>query len=210
MINLSPFIAKSRLRKSSPGIGGAAMALLVLVAIIVVGGLWLMGGYNSLVSKDAEVERRAAHIESQLKRRADLVPNLVATVKGYAKHERGVFADIAAARSRLLAADVNANPREAAAANGAFNSSLGRLLALAENYPQLKADQNFIRLQDELTGTENRINLARLEYNDAVKDYNVSVRTFPGNVIAGITGFERKTPFEATEAEKAVPKVDFE
>ena len=172
MSALSRFTS-SRLRKRQPGVGGVAIALITLVAIIIVGGMWLAGGYNNLVQKDAEVELRASNIESQMKRRADLVPNLVATVKGYAQHERGVYEDIAKARSRLLSADVNANPKEAAAANTAFNSSLGRLLAIAENYPQLKADQNFIRLQDELSGTENRINLSRLEYNDAVKDYNV-------------------------------------
>jgi LemA protein len=206
-----PTMSKSlpRFRQRQPGLGGAAMALIVLVGIIIIGGLWLMGGYNNLVSKDAEVERRASNIESQLKRRADLIPNLVQTVKGYAKHEKGVYDDIAAARSRLLSADVNTNPKEAAAANAGFNSALGRLLAIAENYPQLKADQNFIRLQDELTGTENRINYARIEYNDAVKDYNLSVRTFPNNVVAGITGFERKAPFEATAAEKETPKVEF-
>lgn len=210
MTTMAPHVKKMHRRKSQPGIAGAALAVLVLVGIIVVGGLWLMSGYNGLVSKDAEVELRASNIESQMKRRADLVPNLVATVKGYAKHERGVYSDIAAARSRLLAADVDTNPREAAAANRAFNSSLGRLLAIAENYPQLKADQNFIRLQDELTGTENRINFARLEFNNAVKDYNLAVRSFPGNVMAGMFGFERKTPFEATEAEKATPTVNFE
>lgn len=192
------------------GLGAAILVLIVLVGLLVIGGLWFMGGYNNLVQKDAEVERQASNIESQMKRRADLIPNLVATVKGYAKHERGVYADIANARARLLAADVDTNPREAAAANAGFNSALGRLLAIAENYPQLKADQNFVRLQDELTGTENRINFTRLQYNDAVKDYNLSVRTFPGNVIAGISGFERKAPFEATEAERAVPQVNFE
>jgi LemA protein len=168
-----------------------------------------MRGYNKLVTQDTDVEQKAANIESQLKRRADLVPNLVATVKGYAKHEQSVYADIAAARSRLLSADVGKNPQEAAAANSAFNSSLGRLLAIAENYPQLKADQNFIRLQDELTGTENRINFARIEYNESVKNYNLSIRTFPSNIVAGITGFERRAPFEATAAERATPKVEF-
>lgn len=196
--------------KRQKGLGTAAMVLIVLLVLVVVGGLWFVSGYNSLVGKDAEVDRRASNIESQLKRRADLIPNLVSTVKGYAKHEQTVYNNIAAARSRLLAADVNTNPKEAAAANQAFNSSLGRLLALAENYPQLKADQNFIRLQDELTGTENRINFARLEYNDAVKDLNVSVRTFPGNVVAGIAGLHQKAFFEATEVERAVPKVNFE
>src|SRR5689334_10715648 len=107
--------ASSRWRQRQPGMGGAAMILIALVAIIVVGGLWLMGGYNNLVAKDSEVERRAANMQSQLKRRADLVPNLVATVKGYAKHERGVYADIAQARSRLLSANVGTNPQEAAA-----------------------------------------------------------------------------------------------
>lgn len=192
------------------GLGGAAMVLIVLAVVLVMGGLWLAGGYNRLVQLDTQVENRASNIESQLKRRADLVPNLVATVKGYAKHERGVYADIAQARSRLLSADVQSNPNEAAAANRAFNSSLGRLLAIAENYPQLKADQNFIRLQDELTGTENRINVARIEYNDSVRSYNTAVRIFPGNLIAGITGFRPHTFFEASAEEKATPKVDFE
>jgi len=189
--------------------GAAAVILVTLLAVLVIGGLWVMGGYNSLVAKDTQVELRASNIQSQLKRRADLIPNLVSTVKGYAKHESGVYSEIAQARSRLLSADVAHNPQGAAAANAAMTSSLGRLLAIAENYPQLKADENFIRLQDELTGTENRINLARLEYNDSVQDYNLSVRTFPNSIVAGMTGFTRKTPFEATEAEKAVPKVDF-
>jgi LemA protein len=201
--------ASSRGRKRQSGMNAVVMILLAVLAVIIMGGLWLMGGYNSLVAKDTEVELRASNVQSQLKRRADLIPNLVATVKGYAKHESGVYADIAQARSRLLSANVSTNPHEAAAANAAMTGSLGRLLALAENYPQLKADQNFIRLQDELSGTENRINYARLEYNDSVKDYNLSVRTFPNSVVAGITGFSRKAPFEATESEKAVPKVEF-
>lgn len=202
-------MASSRWRKRQPGLGAAAMVLLTLGAIVIMVGLWLMGGYNGLVAKDTEVERRASNVQSQLKRRADLIPNLVATVKGYAKHESGVYSEIAQARSRLLSSNVNTNPREAAAANAAMTSSIGRLLAIAENYPNLKADQNFIRLQDELSGTENRINYARLEYNDSVKDYNVTVRSFPSNVVAGLTGFAQKVPFEATEAEKATPKVEF-
>lgn len=207
---MSQLSSRLRPRAGQRGFGAAVVILLAILGVAVVVGMWFAGSYNSLVNRDAEVERRASNIESQLKRRADLVPNLVATVKGYAKHEQAVYNNIAAARSRLLAADVDTNPKEAAAANSAFNSSLGRLLAIAENYPQLKADQNFIRLQDELTGTENRINVARLAFNDAVKEYNVSVRTFPGNIVAGISGFPRKEPFEATESEKATPKVDFE
>ncbi len=211
MMSYKPMSRKQLSPKQAlPGVGSGTAILLGLLGLMVVIGLWFMGTYNGLINKDAEVERQASNVESQLKRRADLIPNLVATVKGYAKHEKGVYDNIAAARSRLLSADVNSNPREAAAANSAFNSSLGRLLAIAENYPQLKADQNFIRLQDELTGTENRINVARLSFNDAVKDYNIAVRAFPGNVVAGISGFSRKESFEATEAEKSLPKVDFE
>jgi LemA protein len=196
-------------RKFSRGLGNTAMVLVVVAVLLLFGGLWLAGGYNSLVDKETRVEQLASNIDSQQKRRADLIPNLVATVKGYAKHERGVYEDIAQARSRLLSASAGSNPREAAAANAHFNSALGRLLALAENYPQLKADRNFMGLQDELAGTENRINFARVEYNNAVKDYNATVRRFPTNIVAGITGFEKKAFFEATEAEKATPKVEF-
>lgn len=196
-------------RRFSRGLASAAIVLIVVAALVVIGGLWLAGGYNGLVDKETKVEQLASNIDSQQKRRADLIPNLVATVKGYAKHESQVYADIAQARSRLLSADTGSNPKEAAAANAGFNSALGRLLALAENYPQLKADQNFIRLQDELTGTENRINFARTEYNDAVKDYNATVRRFPSNIVAGVTGFEKKEFFTATETERATPKVEF-
>jgi len=193
----------------SRGMATGLIVVLVLVGLLALGGVWVMGGYNGLVSQETTVEQKAADLDSQLKRRADLVPNLVATVKGYAKHEQTVFSDIAQARSRLLSANVGSNPDEAAQANGAFNSALGRLLALAENYPQLKADQNFIRLQDELTGTENRINYARLQFNEAVKNFNLQMRTFPTVVIAGMLGFEKKASFEATAAEKAVPTVAF-
>lgn len=191
------------------GIGLGVGILIGLVGVLLVLGMWLAGSYNGLVSSDTNVEQAAANVESQMKRRADLVPNLVATVKGYAKHETEIFNNIADARSRLLNADVNTNPQEAAAANQAFNSALGRLLAIAENYPNLKADQNFLRLQDELAGTENRINYARTEYNEAVKNYNLKVRTFPTNMIAGMMGFERRQPFQATEAERATPRVEF-
>lgn len=197
------------MRKAAFGLSTGIIVLIALVGVLIVGGLSLSGSYNGLVAQDALVEQKAADLDSQLKRRADLVPNLVATVKGYAAHEKEVFTNIADARSRLLNANVASNPDEAAEANQAFNGALGRLLAIAESYPQLKADQNFIRLQDELTGTENRINYARIEFNDAVKNYNLNVRSFPTNLIAGIFSFERKTPFTATDAEKAAPKVEF-
>ncbi len=189
---------------------GVSTPLIVVLGLVLMIGIWLVGGYNGLVTQDTVVEQKEADIESQLKRRADLVPNLVATVKGYAKHEKEVFDNIAQARSRLLNADVGKNPQEAAAATQNFNGALGRLLAVAEAYPQLKADQNFIRLQDELSGTENRINYARLEFNEAVKNYNLKVRSFPTNVMAGMFGFDRRQPFEATEAEKTTPTVNFE
>lgn len=191
------------------GIGSGLTIVLVAVGLLVVLAMGYVGSYNTLVAKDTTVEQRAANIESQLKRRADLVPNLVATVKGYAKHESEIFKDIADARARLLRVDVSNNPQEAAAVSQQFNSALGRLLAIAENYPTLKADQNFIRLQDELAGTENRINYARIEYNEAVRDYNTTVRSFPTNIVAGMAGFEKKASFQATEAERATPQVQF-
>jgi len=189
---------------------GINTALMVVLGLVLMVGIWLIGSYNGLVTQDTVVEQKEADIESQLKRRADLVPNLVSTVKGYAKHEKEVFDNIAQARSRLLNADVGKNPTEAAAATQNFNGALGRLLAVAEAYPQLKADQNFIRLQDELSGTENRINYARLQFNEAIKNYNLKVRSFPTNIMAGMFGFERRQPFEASEAEKTTPTVNFD
>jgi LemA protein len=195
------------LRRTSSG--KLATPLIVILALLAVLAIWAVGGYNGLVVKDTIVQQSAANLDSQLKRRADLIPNLVATVKGYAKHEKGVFEDVANARSRLLSANVGTDPKASAEANSAMNGAIGRLLALAENYPQLKADQNFIRLQDELTGTENRINYARIQFNDTVKGFNLQVRSFPNNLLAGVFGFTVKTPFEATAAEKVAPKVEF-
>lgn len=201
---------KTNIRRRHFGLATNAIIAIALVGIIVVGGLWIAGGYNTLVGKETQVEQTASNIESAMKRRADLIPNLVGTVKGYAKHEKGIYSDIAQARSRLLASNVQSNPGEAAAANAGFNASLGRLLAIAENYPQLKADKNFMALQDEIAGSENRINYARVEYNNAVKDYNQTVRSFPTNIVAGMTGFQRKAFFEASSSEKETPKVEFE
>ncbi len=191
------------------GIASGTLVLIIVVGVLLVGGMSLMGSYNGLVTKDTVVEQKAADIESQLKRRADLVPNLVATVKGYASHEKEIFENIANARSRLLTVKISDDPAAAQAASQQFNSALSRLLAIAENYPDLKADQSFIRLQDELAGTENRINYARLEFNKAIQDYNRTVRSFPTNLLAGIAGFDRKQPFEADEADKALPTVSF-
>jgi LemA protein len=196
-------------RKKGLGMGAPLVALIVIAAVVLLLAMWGIGGYNNLVTQDTQVSLRASNIESQLKRRADLVPNLVATVKGYASHEKEIYSNIAQARSQLLSANVKTNPKAAAEASANFKDSLGRLLAVAENYPQLKADQNFIRLQDELTGTENRMNFARVEYNEAIASYNLTVRQFPVSLIAGVTGFQLKQPFEADKADKVLPKVQF-
>jgi LemA protein len=201
-----PVVLNQRIR---PAANKGVSAVIIVLGIVVVLALWCVGSYNSLVGEQTTVEQAASNIDTQLKRRADLIPNLVQTVKGYAKHEKGVFEDIAAARSRLLNANSTTDPKAAAAANAQMTGALGRLLAVAENYPNLKADQNFNKLQDTLEGTENRINYARLQYNDVVRNYNVKVRSFPNNILAGLFGFQAKSVFEATEAEKATPKVEF-
>ena len=142
-----------------------------------------------------------------MQRRNDLIPNLVSTVKGYAKHEKGVFDDVANARAKLAGA---ATINDKAKASGELDGALSRLLAIAENYPQLKANENFMRLQDELAGTENRIAVERMRYNDVVMAYNVLIKRFPGNVVASFTGFkEKQVYFKAEEGAKAVPKVAF-
>ncbi|MDZ4169640.1 MAG: LemA family protein [Coriobacteriia bacterium] len=168
--------------------------------------MWLIGMYNGLVQQDQEVKTQWAQIENQLKRRADLIPNLVETVKGFAAQEKEIIGQITAARAALSGAGT---PAEAAEADAALTSALGRLLVVVEAYPNLKSDQTFIRLMDELSGTENRIAVARKDYNDVVKVYNVKVRTFPTNVIAPMFGFALADYFEITDAEAQTPQVDF-
>lgn len=201
-------LARRRAQGVSALVVGLSVTGVVLLLVLVVGA-WLGGTYNGLVGANVQVEQRGADLDSQLKRRADLVPNLVATVKGYARHERAVFEAIANARAGLLSADVARKPAEAAAANQAFNGALGRLLAIAENYPQLKADQGFTQLRDELAGTENRINYARIQFNAAVKQYNLAVLTFPNALLAGPMGFQKRASFEIAPQDKAVPTVAF-
>ena len=173
--------------------------------ILLVGGS-LIATYNGLVKKNEAINGAWAEIDNQLLRRNDLIPNLVATVEGYATHERELFEHIADARARLAGA---ANIGEKMAASNELTGFLSRLLVIVENYPQLKANENFMRLQDELAGTENRINYARNKYNELVKTYNASIKTFPTNLIAGMFNFEAKSYFEVPEESKAVPKVDF-
>ena len=184
----------------------STIALIIAGVLILVLGATCAAQYNRLVRSEENVTGAWSQVENVLQRRADLIPNLVATVKGYAAHEKEVFTEVADARSRLLAAR---GPAEAEAANTRLESALGRLLAIAEAYPELKANENFLRLQDELAGTENRIAVERKRYNDAVLAYNNRVRRFPTNLVASVTGFERKAYFEAQEGASEVPEVQF-
>lgn len=184
---------------------------LIVLGVIVLIGLAVFGQYvgvkNNLVAKDQAVKAAWSQVDIVLQRRADLIPNLVETVKGYAQQEVTVFGDIAKARSALLSAQT---PSDKIAANGQLDGALGRLLLIVENYPQLKSNENFLRLQDELAGTENRIAVERKRYNDGLKDYNTYVLQFPNSVYAGWAGFkENPAYFQASEASRATPKVDF-
>lgn len=183
----------------------AAVAVLGVVAVAI--GLMYVGRRNQMVVKSQAVEAQWHQVDVDLQRRADLIPNLVETVKGFAAQEQTVFGDIAKARSALLGAQ---SPSERIAANGQLEGALGRLLAIAENYPQLKSNENFLRLQDELAGSENRIAVERRRYNEAVQDYNTYIALFPNNVFAGWAGFKPNSAyFTATEGGREVPKVAF-
>jgi len=187
----------------------AKILLIILGIIILLGFLFystIAGTYNTLVTLDEGVKTAWAQVENQLQRRFDLIPNYVETVKGYAKHEKEVFLKVTEARTKVGSAT---NIPEKIRANNELSSALSRLLLVVERYPDLKANQNFIRLQDELAGTENRIAVERRRYNEAVKTYNIRVRSFPTNILAGIFGFEKAAFFEVPEAAKAVPKVTF-
>jgi len=162
--------------------------------------------YNTFVSQEEAIKAQWAQVENQLQRRNDLIPNLVETVKGYASHEEGVFKDIADSRSKLLAAK---SPEETMAAANQQTTALGRLLAISENYPNLKANEQFNRLMDELSGTENRIAVERMRYNEKVQAYNTARRQFPANITAKIFGFKEYPFFEAPPEAKQVPKVNF-
>lgn len=177
--------------------------ILGIVLLLVLGYVYY---YNGFIALEEEINGKWAEIENNLQRRADLIPNLVATVKGYAGHEEAIFTEIAQARSRLLGAQGVADKVQA---SSAMESALGRLLAVVEAYPQLKADQRFAELQDELAGTENRLSVARLRYNEAVKAYNARIRRLPARIVAGMMGLEAKEYFQIEEAAREVPKVEF-
>ncbi len=166
-------------------------------------------GYNRIQQYDENAAQAKQQISVQLQRRADLVPNLVQTVKGYAQHEEAVFTQVATARAGLAGAIQTGDPGQMATANNQLTGALGRLLAISEAYPQLKADQGFLRLQDELTGTENRIATSRNDYNQAVQAYNAYIRTFPQAITAKVTGAKARTYFEAAPGTEAPPTVDF-
>ncbi len=185
--------------------GLIAIIIVALIALVVFGQY--IGVRNTLVTKNESVKSAWSEVDVQMQRRADLIPNLVETVKAYAKQEQTVFGDIAKARSALLSAG---SPSEKIAANNQLDGALGRLLAIVENYPQLKSNENFMRLQDELAGTENRISVARKRYNDTLQDYNTYVQQFPASVLAGWAGFKpNEAYFKAAEGSREVPKVNF-
>ena len=182
-----------------------AICAIVVVLVVVIGGL--VSTYNGLVDKQAEVSNAEAQIQTYLQRRADLIPNLVNTVKGYAAHETEVYTALADARAKLNSAS---NAEEYTDALESYDSALSRLLVVVENYPELKANENFIYLQDELSGTENRIATARKDYNEVVTEYNKSIKKFPTVIFAGMLGFEEADLFEASADAQDAPAVSFE
>ncbi len=180
---------------------------LALIAIVVIGFMNYIGSKNTMVAKHNDIQAQFSQIDTQLQRRADLIPNLVSTVKGYAKHEETVFGDIANARAGLLNAR---DPQAKIAANNQLDGAVGRLLALSESYPDLKANQNFLALQDQLEGTENRIAVERRRYNNTVRDYNTYIQQFPASMWAGIAGFHTDNDyFQADQGSRNAPKVSF-
>jgi len=183
----------------------AVVAVLVIIALVL-GGIYV-SRRNQMVTLNETVKSDWAQVDVVLQRRADLIPNLVETVKGYAAQEVTVYDDIAKARSALLSAKT---PTDKIAANGQLDGAIGRLLLIVENYPQLKSNENFLHLQDELAGTENRIAVERKRYDDAIQDYNTYIGLFPNNIVAGMAGFKRNDAyFAAPEAAREVPKVQF-
>jgi LemA protein len=187
----------------------------IILGVIAVVVIWAVGSYNGLVTKDEKVSEAWANVETVYQRRADLIPNLVNTVKGYAAHEQETLQSVVEARAN--ATNITLDPTTATAedmkrymaAQQEVGSALGRLIAIAENYPDLKANQNFLELQKQLEGTENRISTERRKYNEMVKNFNASIRRFPTNLIAGMFGFEKRSMFEAQEGAEVAPVVEF-
>lgn len=178
----------------------------IVIGLIVVLGIALVSANNNLVSMEAKVDAALADIDTYLQRRADLVPNLVSTVKGYAAHEQEAIDSVTQARAALAGAS---SVEEKAAADSALTTALNNLLVVVENYPDLKASENFVQLADELAGTENRIATARRDYNAAVQSYNTAIRKFPGSLVAGLFGFAQREYFQAADGAQNVPQVEF-
>ncbi|MBQ8043480.1 MAG: LemA family protein [Clostridia bacterium] len=184
--------------------------LVIILAVIAILVVWFIGAQNNLVSLEEEVRLQYAQVESQLQRRSDLIPNLVETVKGYASHEEEVFTQIADARAKLAGSIETGDIESIDEANNELNSALSRLLVITENYPELKANEQFVALQDELAGTENRITVARQDYNETVGKYNKAIKMFPTSVVANMAGYEAAEYFEADEDAKDAPVVSFD
>ncbi|MGE5398192.1 MAG: LemA family protein [Chitinophagales bacterium] len=180
---------------------------IIILAIVVILGLMLAGSYNKMVTMNESVNGKWSQVENQLQRRADLIPNLVSTVQGYASHEKSVLKNISDARSKLVGAS---GVEEKAAANDELSNALSRLLVVVENYPNLKADANFRQLQDELAGTENRLAVARMDYNNAVQVYNAKTKSFPTVIWARMFGFSEREYFKAEDSAQKAPKVEFD
>lgn len=188
---------------------------IILIAVVAILAVFGISKYNGLVEGDETVTKAWANVEAQYQRRADLIPNLVATVKGYAEHEKSTLEAVVAARANATSVNLKVedlteeNMKKFQQAQAEVSSALSRLLAVAENYPDLKANEQFSELQAQLEGTENRINVARMDYNNVVKEYNVSVRSFPGNIFAMMFGFERRSEFQAEAGAEKAPTVAF-
>ena len=191
--------------------------LITIIVLAVIGMIaaWLIGRYNVMVTMEENVENAWGQVENQYQRRMDLIPNLVSTVKGYATHEQSTYTAVMEARAKATQIPIdpaNATPEQLAAyqnAQGELSQALGRLLAVAENYPELKANENFKQLMDQLEGTENRITFARNTFNDTAKEYNTFIRRFPANIVASMFGFQYKPYFKAEEGAEKAPKVEF-
>ena len=188
---------------------------IIILAVVAIVAIWGITGYNGMVKADEAVSTAWSNVENQYQRRADLIPNLVNTVKGYAAHEKETLDAVISARTRATQVTVDAGNltpeklQEYQEAQGEIGTALGRLLAITEAYPDLKANQNFLELQAQLEGTENRISVERRNFNDVAKSYNTSIRTFPKNILAGMFGFEKRPYFEAQEGSEKAPEVSF-